>query len=361
LFITVLCASSLPQVAHAATFDFPQGVIALKPERTLMALAPIEIVDGRTRNSRDIQLYDLSSKQMLRTGTLGAVKGMTSAGIEDMDWMGDKLLVEDGFIVYVIDVNTFEVLDQQTLPGINQVRWSPDADHYVLAGTSLSILSLSNAAPVTLESRGTTQAAPSAISKVSWSPDGQYLALGGLDGLITIWNIDGSFVQELDGRVAEGAPTFNVMAWSPDSQQFGYVLVSDTSTIGAYDVFADKSSQLTIPDFRDVSGLTWSADSKKLAYNTTDSMVGVWDVAADELQMVLAGKALHKYRNNVLWSPDGTRMVAALAYNIRVWDTANWDVMLDDFGYPLAWLGNDRLLISVFTTTANGYNILKVP
>jgi WD40 repeat protein len=360
IFCGVLCTVSWPIHTQAQAFDFPQGVIAISPDRTMLALAPIEIVDNRTRNTREIRIYSLSTKELLRSAVLEKVDSSVSYdGIEALDWMGDHLLADDAFHIYVVNASTFEVVHAEWLPGINAAKWSPDAAHYVLAGTFLGISSMSQDKPVTFDSGG-AKLTGDTIESVRWSPDSRALALGMMNGVIDLWTADGKFVAELGASPTSGLPWMNVMAWSPDSRYFAYVLAAHPSKIDIFDMHEKVINNAFVTRNVQISSLAWALDNKTLAMNATNGTLIVWDSKTNAQQIVAQGGEAESYPNAVIWSPDGTHLVASRGYTITVWDTGTWQETLHADGYPLYWITNTELLANVMNATANGYNTLTI-
>jgi len=223
----------------------------------------------------------------------------------------------------------------------------------------MGINSVSQAKPVLFEYPD-QQLTGDTIESAQWSPDGQHLALGMMNGVILIWGVDGKFVADMGAPPTSGKPWMNVMSWSPDGRYFAYVLAAHPSKIDIFDMQEKVINNAFVARDGQVSGMAWSLDGKMLATNTTEGTVSVWDNDTGTQKIIAQGRNADNYPNTVIWSPDGTRLVAARGYTMTVWDTATWQETSHADGYPLYWLTNTRLLATMVSATANGYNILSV-
>ncbi|NJL58129.1 hypothetical protein HC928_25700 [bacterium] len=156
----------------------------------------------------------------------------------------------------------------QFIVHIDSFAWSPDGQHiaftqYLKADTRASHTTLQWINVETQEVTVIDVAAQPRIDLPSWSPNGQLLAIADGSG---IWIIDRE--QGTDLKVADGL--YGFAAWSPDGASIAFleqcrgggieILVMEFATKNIEPLTRGECSASALP-------LTWSPDSRYLAYN----------------------------------------------------------------------------------------------
>lgn len=146
------------------------------------------------------------------------------------------------------------------------------------------------------------------------------------------WAFIGSAVDPSGSRVAVGLENGDIQLYSNTFQLLG-ILSNHTAAIGAMD---------------------WSPDGNRLASNSLDGSVKVWDVATGQLLVTVSLQ--YEVPLSVAWSPDGSKLAASsytvLAYNaagnpvsegiFEIWDMTTFSRIqasstLSMLGVTLSW------------------------
>ncbi|MEZ5963941.1 MAG: protein kinase [Planctomycetota bacterium] len=185
---------------------------------------------------------------------------------------------------------------------------------------------------------------------VSLSPDGRMMAIGSDGGWLELW----ASVDERVARLDRGLEGFPMTAWSADGSR----LAAATRMIGSGD---DRSSELRIydvpaarlehrlPGHRNwLHSVAMSPDGRFVASGGVDCRLLLWDLAAVSAppRQLMATT----YMPSVVWSDDGTRLLASCDGRIVVWDTGTWSVAQELTG--LVGLVNDPQCIGSETVVA---------
>jgi WD40 repeat protein len=182
-----------------------------------------------------------------------------------------------------------------------------------------------------------------AIKAVTFNPDGKLLASAGAekDRTVRIWDIPtGRAVRTIpivqltpstdDGEKLADDKDYSVwsMVFSHDGRQLFAGLGGNTAAldfiISCLDVQTGETTRVYRGHALSVSGLSLSADGRRLASSSVDRSVRIWDV--ETAQEVLTFP-LPKFSGNtrdeglsVAFSPDGTRLTASASNHVLIWD-----------------------------------------
>lgn len=173
------------------------------------------------------------------------------------------------------------------------------------------------------------------VNAVAWSPDSTRIASASDDKTVQIWDaLTGSKPFGFDGHTAQ----VDTVAWSPNGQliasgsidgiieiwdpnngridlTYNFAAVADSQHIGALQAFSGGDDPGTYT-------LMWSPDGSRIAAAMGSSIVKVFDART--------GNTLYTYRgfsskiDAMAWSPDGKYIVTAGRHNATtVWNAAN--------------------------------------
>jgi WD40 repeat protein len=273
---------------------------------------------------------------------------------------------------------------------VNGVAWSPDGNRMATASSDRTVR-LWN--PVTGAPLATLRGHSDRVFRVAWRPDGSRLASSGMEGAVNIWDPDKpgetldltahpadvrAVAWSPDGRLVAtvaddplvrlweadtGRPVRNfaghtarvfAVCFSPDGKRLATAATDLTAK--AWDVATGKCLSTFTNHQQHVYAVSWSPDSKLVATGGTDVMVRVWDpnTGKERRSVVPMAEPRMGYVSGVAWSPDGTRIAAAMAPPVNavvVVDAVNLRTVLKLSGHghgvsAVAWSADSRLLAS---------------
>lgn len=205
---------------------------------------------------------------------------------------------------------------------------------------------------MTLEHPTTKQSNSSGIHWVAFSPDGSRILATGLFVNIAVWDaVNGEALPALEGHRSYASP----IAFSPDGKLMA--TGSDDRTILLWDVGTWSVLKRLTGHGNRIAELAFSHDSKTLVSAARDRTIKLWDVAADPNPLERLGAQL------VAYSSDGRTLVSVYRSDMRLWDTATWEVINTFQGRPprivsLAYSTDDKTL--AFGTEDNIVSIWDV-
>jgi WD40 repeat protein len=169
----------------------------------------------------------------------------------------------------------------------------------------------------------TSLSSPSGYLNVYWSPDSTRFVVPGEDGTIQVWNV--ATGHEL--VVCPPVPLVEYLPenifMSPDGHSLLYGGHGQQKT---YVLNITSCKYLTLPS-SDSSPLVWSPQGNRFASisSTDPSMVQVWDAHTGRN---LASFHLTAAVSEIVWAPDGTRIVASGYKEVDVLDVAAQRIVL---------------------------------
>jgi eukaryotic-like serine/threonine-protein kinase len=275
---------------------------------------------------------------------------------------------------------------------VNAVAWSPDGQTLASAGNDHSIRLVK---PLDPSFRAVIRGHSDGVFHLSWKPDGSRLASSSTDGTTKIWEI-ARCAESFDLPI-HPAPVRSV-AWSPDGRRIATtsddnrVELRDAETGQLVRSFVGHSFSAFILAFsRDgrrlgtagidasakvwdvetgaclttfqgherqhIYALSWSPDGRSVVTGGTDVMIRVWDPETGIERWHAPGwtKQRNGYVSGVAWSPDGSRVAAAMAppeNTVRVFEASSGRPLQTLTGHTsgvsvVAWSPDSRVLASV--------------
>lgn len=252
---------------------------------------------------------------------------------------------------------------------VRAVSWSPDR-RYVASGSDDTAVRIWHADGGQLQAVLTGHSA--GIRTLAWSPHGSRLASGAADATIRIWDavegrelshffVGGESVKSIcwspDGTklvvacqedhssavwdVARKNKIIDLdtpsqfarhhraisVAWSPDGETIavgcinGVIRIHKASGGGRmHDLkYDDDGGRYPGLSRIEVTALTWSPDSHRLASAASDGTVRIWSIGSNGASTILSG---HEHVvNSVAWSPTGDRLVTGGDdRTVRIWN-----------------------------------------
>src|SRR5579862_7081873 len=135
---------------------------------------------------------------------------------------------------------------------------------------------------------------------VTWSPDGSQLAVSGSFGIVLY---SSSFEVE---SILSDTRASN-LAWSPDGTKLAAIDAVTRAKANVWDLKTTQQIATLSVQESPIVGVSWSADSKRLAVGGYASTIYVWDVLNNQVVYKLTSPSPF---SDVGWSPDGARIAA---------------------------------------------------
>ncbi len=269
-------------------------------------------------SGNSIRLWDLNADRELHH-----LKGHTNQ-ITELRFSGDgKMLASTSAdrTAKLWDVGTGNLL--ATLIGhtgaVYSIAFSPDRRKVATASDDVTVKLWEVATGkelMTLEHPTTRQSSLSRIHWVAFSPDGSRILATGLFMNIAVWDgVTGEALPALEGHRSYASP----IAFSPDGKLMA--TGSDDRTILLWDVGTWSVLKRLTGHGNRIAELAFSHDSKTLASAARDRTIKLWDVAAEPNPLERPGAQL------VAYSSDGRTLVSAYHTELKLWDTATWEVI----------------------------------
>jgi WD40 repeat protein len=284
------------------------------PDGTRLLTTGIE--DGTAR------IWDAENGRELHAMT-GLVQGRGS------DWSPVENLAAIGShdsLVHLWDVVSGQEVNKffGTIEAPYHLAFSPGGDRLLTLGAShnVNVYDLSEAhIKIPMKTYG-------GISIPAWSPDGKQLAFGtgfSANYALKIWEVSsGEVLVDLSDQV--GAP--GSIAWSPSGDRF-LTPDEEDKTIRIWDTATwELLHSFTNPGILSGHWLysDWSPDGSKIAVNSYDPTVVIWDAFTGEEIITFSG---HQDRVlGIAWSPDGTRILSNGSQGeAMVWEAATGQLL----------------------------------
>jgi WD40 repeat protein/serine/threonine protein kinase len=173
------------------------------------------------------------------------------------------------------------------------------------------------------------------VNAVAFSPDGSLLAVGLNDGTIQLWDVaNGEPVGAPLAQHSEGQPVWD-LAFHPDGSLLASGSEGDEDqkgTIILWDVATREAVDELLSDAEQIYSLAFSPDGKILASGCGDSVIYLWDMAADDPTILGTLEGHTNWVWSLAFSPDGSLLASGSFDNtIRLWDV----VSRSAYGGPL--------------------------
>ncbi len=157
----------------------------------------------------------------------------------------------------------------------------------------------------------------SAAQAVAFSPDGRWVVAGGKDGTVRQWDSGGKEARSMKA----GREAVRALAFAPDGKTLA---TGDAS--GRVLVWDDRPNpndpRVVETGVTDVHGLAFSPDGKFLAVSGNGNAVRVFDASSRKVVREMRATDLKEALGPLLFSPDGTRLLAT--GQVALNEGANW-------------------------------------
>ena len=217
----------------------------------------------------------------------------------------------------VWDIETGEIVTEMQGVGIvNSMDWSPSGDKIVIVDASLRMqiwdTNTGSLLQIVQEHTGN-------ITDVAWSPDGSKLASVDFPNL-RVWDVNTWKLLFVNPDAFASS-----VVWSPDGSRLATPRGGTAEIILIWDgTTGEPLLSLDRPYSGDaialITRLAWSPDGTKIASNSTENSVLIWDLSENGMPLALQGHSAHG-PIEVDWSPDSTRVVSGGSDGtIRIWN-----------------------------------------
>lgn len=289
-------------------------------KKVLIAICFLLLFCGRKPTSEKVQLL-----------LLNTLKGAGRANSIAFSPDGHFLAFGGGRDMNVKVWNTSNWTQVKSLPGhtdfIGMVSFHPDGRYLVSAGYdgTVRVWQTSDWSEVKI-----LTGHRNAIFAVAFSPNGKYLATGGNDNTVRIWRCENwTEIKTLTGHKAKVVS----VVFSPNGECLASGSYDKTVKIWKTEDFTEIK---TLP-FKDVvRSITFSPDGKHLACGGVTKMLYVWDTGNWEQISQLRfrpvsfigfhPKEMYLLASN--WLCSAFRIPFIDEYQLRMWDTQNWSLLL---------------------------------
>ena len=236
--------------------------------------------------------------------------------------------------------------------------WSPDGKYVYFGSSRGGTLNLWRVAVD--EATGRVQAAPEPVTTpAAWSgsfefsADGSSLVFADLDERTTIWSVGfdpGKGVLTSQPRQALHGRAIQSIDLAPDGQTIVFSQRGQPwEALGVVRVDGTGWSRLT--DDRDFHRLpSWSPDGSRFLFYMSRG-TRLWTLRSDGSKLIEIPVPSKQPAAYPVWSPDGTRVAAALDTSVVVFDiskgSASETQRFDDLGdmRPFSWSADGRLIV----------------
>jgi len=198
-----------------------------------------------------------------------------------------------------------------------EIALSPDGQIIAIAG-GLGVWLIDSQTYARLRLlEGPTDLEKNGQAALVWSPDGTSIAAIGHNSLIWIWDVaSGRVTHVMNAQVGDGQTS--ALRWSPDGRWLAtaigeWLLVWDfTNEIVRLAICGYREPHPPFPpDQGTLTGFDWSSDGSRLATQTWNGYIQLWDASSgEELQRARVGSLMRT--QDLAWSPDGVNL--AISY-----------------------------------------------
>ncbi len=217
-----------------------------------------------------------------------------------------------------------------------------------------------NAATVILWNADGTERSrlPGAWGPVQFSADSQTLATHGAEGVVNVYDVPAG---RLRCTIASGGMEISRFVLSQDGRQVA--LVEERAgqdrniPVHLYDVDTGRATAVLHGETQALRSLAWSPNGRTLATGHGDRFMAVgwikhWDAQTGQELATFWGH--HSLVHDLLFTPEGKRLLSASATEIKFWDPVTGQEVLSLPGGGRLQLAQGGQLLAVGPNAANG-------